>query len=152
MHLRSQFIPLFTIFAGMPANIIFGSLNTLVTILPQPTILLSGIFVFLPIFTSFPTHACLPISILWAKLIGSLFKFVIVCASVHQISMPQLNWLSSPMLTFYLSSCKYKVTPLITTRLPISTLQLLATLETPVPKPGNWPMMSFSPLIPSMLE
>ena len=33
------------------------------------------------------------------------------------------------MLTFDLSSCKYKVTPLITTRLPISTLQLLATLE-----------------------
>ena len=56
------------------------------------------------------------------------------------------------MLTFDLSSCKYKVTPLITTRLPISTLQLLATLETPAPKPGNWPMMSFSPLIPSMLE
>ena len=28
----------------------------------------------------------------------------------------------------------------------------LLSLETPAPKPGNWPMMSFSPLIPSMLE
>lgn len=51
IHLRSQFIPRLTILAGMPAMITFGSLNSFVTILPQPTILLSAIITFLPIFT-----------------------------------------------------------------------------------------------------
>lgn len=30
---------------------------------------------------------------------GMPSRFVIVCASVHHMSTPQLNWLSSPMLT-----------------------------------------------------
>ena len=75
----------------MPANIIFGSWNTFVTILPQPTILSLGIFVFLPIFTSFPYPYIFANFYTLSKLIGFPFKFVIVCASVHQIPMPQLN-------------------------------------------------------------
>ena len=98
IHLRSQFIPRLTILAGMPAMITFGSLNSFVTILPQPTILLSAIFTFLPILLSFPIHTCLPISMHLAKLIGSPFKSVIVCASVHHISIPQSRQLSDDQL------------------------------------------------------
>lgn len=75
----------------MPANIIFGSWNTFVTILPQPTILSSGIFVFFTNLYIFSYPYIFANFYTLSKLIGFPFKFVIVCVSVHQIPMPQLN-------------------------------------------------------------
>ena len=74
----------------MPANIIFGSWNTLLQYFPNPQYchrvfcIFTNLYIFsYPyIFANFYTLS---------KLIGFPFKFVIVCVSVHQIPMPQLN-------------------------------------------------------------
>lgn len=91
IHRRSQLMPRFTILAGIPATITFGSLNSFVTILPQPTMLLSDNFTFLPIFTSLLIHTCLPISILLAKLIGSPSRFVSYAHRYTKCRCPNLT-------------------------------------------------------------
>lgn len=64
VRLQSRFVPLFAVFTKVPTGVVFNSLGALIAVLPRPAVLLSNVFMFLPVFASFPARAYLPVSVL----------------------------------------------------------------------------------------